>query len=90
MKVKRGIAVIVLIWLFLPIVPRSAFAITAEVAKKCQILTSKAFPPRVPGNPAAGFMHGTAQEASEYRRKCVENGGNMEGSDKQQAPQGTK
>jgi hypothetical protein len=90
MKLKYGIVFVVLIWLALPIITRSALAVTAEVAKKCQILSAKAFPPRVPGNPAAGLMHGTGQDASAYFRKCVENGGNMEGSDKERAPQETK
>jgi hypothetical protein len=90
MRLRHGIALVALICLALPIITRSAFAVTAEVAKKCQLLSAKAFPPRVPGNPAAGLMHGTAREASEYFRKCVENGGNVEGSDKGQAPNGTK
>jgi hypothetical protein len=90
MKPKHAIAFIVLIWLVLPIIPRNASAVTAEVAKKCQVLLAKAFPPRVPGNPAAGLMHGTPRDASEYFRKCLENNGNMEGSNKEQGPQGTK
>lgn len=90
MKLKYLIAFVVLIWLAFPVLTRSAFAVTAEVAKKCQLLSAKAFPPRVPGNPAAGLMHGTAREASEYFRKCVDNGGNVERSDKEQAPQGSK
>lgn len=90
MKPKYGIAFLVLVWLILPITARSAFAVTAEVAKKCQSLSAKAFPPRVPGNPAAGLMHGTGRDASEYFRKCVENGGNVEESHQEQTPQGTK
>ena len=31
----------------------SASAVTAQLAKECQALTAKEFPPRVPGNPAA-------------------------------------
>lgn len=89
MKVKYGLALI-LPCLALPITAHSAFAITVEVAKKCQALQAKAFPPRMPANPAAGLMHGTGREAAAYFRKCVENGGNVEGSDKEQAPQGTK
>ena len=89
MQPKYRIALLMLIWLILPITTRSAFAVTAEVAKKCQSLSAKAFPPRVPGNPAAGLMHGTGRDASEYFRKCVEKGGNVEESDKdkEQAPQ---
>jgi hypothetical protein len=55
----------------------NAFAITAEVAKKCQALTAKAYPPRVVGNPAAGSSKGSWQERREYFNKCVENEGNV-------------
>lgn len=56
----------------------SAFALTAEVAKKCQALTTQAYPPRVPGNPAAGSSRGTGREQQEYFKKCVANKGNMQ------------
>jgi hypothetical protein len=39
----------------------------------------------VPGNPAAGLIHGTGAEASAYFRKCVENRGNVE-ENKEQTP----
>ena len=90
MQLKHGIAFLTLIWLILPIATRSTVAVTVEVAKKCQGLSAKAFPPRVPGNPAAGLMHGTGRDASEYFRKCVENGGNVEESHQEQAPQDAK
>ena len=90
MKQKYGIALVTLIWLTLPLMTHSAFAVTVEVAKKCQTLSAKAFPPRVPGNPAAGVANGTGRDASAYFRKCVENGGNMEESNKQQTPQGNQ
>jgi hypothetical protein len=48
-------------------------AITVEVAKKCDALTAKAFPPRVVGNPAAGSSAGTGKERRDYYTKCVEN-----------------
>jgi precorrin isomerase len=35
----------------------NAPAVTVEVAKKWAALTAKAFPPRVVGNPAAGFVN---------------------------------
>jgi hypothetical protein len=57
----------------------SASAVTAEVAKKCDALTMKAFPPRVPGNPAAGTAKGTPRSVGSYFTKCVANGGNMDG-----------
>lgn len=54
----------------------SASAITVEVAKKCDVLTEKAYPLRVPGIPAAGHQHGTAKEIRDYFNKCVTNNGN--------------
>ena len=59
-------------------VSNAARAITVEVAKKCDLLTAKAFPPREIGNPAAGSAKGTAQTQREYFNKCVANGGNMD------------
>src|SRR5262249_27726052 len=55
-----------------------ASAITAQLAKKCEALTAKAFPPRVSGNPAAGSAKGTGQSERDYFNKCVANGGNMD------------
>jgi hypothetical protein len=52
-----------------------ASAITAEVARKCQALTSKAFPPREVGNPAAGSAKGSGLDEQNYFKKCVANGG---------------
>lgn len=49
--------------------------LTAELAKSCQILTAKAYPPRVIGNPAAGSANGTGPEVRAYYRKCVEANG---------------
>jgi hypothetical protein len=48
-----------------------ASAVTVEVAKKCNALTAKAFPPRVVGNPAAGSTKGTGKDERAYYRKCV-------------------
>jgi hypothetical protein len=64
----------------------SASAVTAQVAKKCQAFTAKAFPPRVPGNPAAGSAKGTGQAQRDYFNKCVANGGKMDDD----APKQTK
>jgi hypothetical protein len=58
--------------------PTDASAISLEVAKKCSSLVAKTFPPREPGNPAAGSAKGTAQEQRDYFNKCVTNGGNMD------------
>jgi hypothetical protein len=63
------------------LMPTAASAITAEVAKKCNVLLAKEFPPREPGNPAAGSTKGTAQSQRDYFNKCVANGGNMDGDD---------
>ena len=60
------------------LVTSGANAITAEVAKKCQILREKQFPPRVIGNPAAGSAKGSWRDQTEFFRKCVANGGNMD------------
>jgi hypothetical protein len=56
---------------------QSAMAITVELARKCGALTDKAYPLRVPGNPAAGRDHGTAKEVRDYFNKCVANKGNI-------------
>jgi hypothetical protein len=71
-------AIIVPIFLAACSVSNAALAITAEVAKKCDVLTAKAFPPREIGNPAAGSAKGSAQTQREYFSKCVANGGNMD------------
>lgn len=55
-----------------------ASAITVEVAKKCEGLSAKMFPPREIGNPAAGLIKGTAQSKRNYFNKCVANGGKMD------------
>ena len=60
------------------LLPTGASAVTADLARKCNALVAKAFPPRQPGNPAAGSSKGTAQDQRSYFQKCVENGGNMD------------
>ncbi len=50
-------------------------AITLEVARKCDALLAEAFPPRIPGNPAAGSAKGSGRDQQVYYRKCVANGG---------------
>jgi len=60
------------------LLPTSAQAISVEVAKKCNVLLAKEFPPRQAGNPAAGSAKGSGQEQREYFNKCVANNGNME------------
>jgi hypothetical protein len=64
---------------FITVVPmtNSAEAISVEVAKQCEALTAKAFPPREVGNPAAGSAKGTGADQQAYYKKCVANGGKM-------------
>lgn len=62
------------------LMPITASAITAEVAKKCNVMLAKEFPPREPGNPAAGSTKGTAQVQRDFFSRCVANGGNMDGA----------
>ena len=58
-------------------------AVTAEVAKKCQTLTRAKFPPRVPGNPAAGSAKGSGLEQQDYFKACVANAGQPPERDQQ-------
>ena len=63
-------------------VPDRVSAITAEVARKCNALTAKQFPPREPGNPAAGSAKGSGRDQYAYFNKCVANGGKMDDANK--------
>ena len=74
-KLKHWTALVALIFLSHALVAQSALAVTAEVARKCGALSDKAYPPRVPGNPAAGHLNGTSQDVQVYFNKCVANGG---------------
>ncbi|WP_426434881.1 hypothetical protein [Bradyrhizobium genosp. P] len=74
-SLKFKCALLVLACIALSLVPDSAAAVTAEVARKCQALTAAQFPPRLPGNPAAGSTKGSGREQHEYFNKCVANGG---------------
>jgi hypothetical protein len=53
----------------------SAWAISADIAKKCNALTAKNYPPREPGNPAAGSAKGSGADQKAFFDKCVSNGG---------------
>ena len=55
-----------------------ASAVTVEVARKCQAFTSKAFPPREPGNPAADSAKGSGLDEQSYFKRCVANGGRVD------------
>lgn len=63
---------------------QGATAITAEVARACNELVAKAFPPRQVGNPAAGSTKGGAREQRDFFNKCVANGGKMDAESPQQ------
>jgi hypothetical protein len=58
--------------------PERTSAISVEVAKKCNALIAKEFPPREPGNPAAGSAKGSGADQRAFFSKCVANNGNME------------
>jgi hypothetical protein len=75
---KSGCMLLALTCFALGSLPGSASAITAEVAKKCNALTAKQFPPREPGNPAAGSAKGSGRDQRAYFSKCVANNGNMD------------
>lgn len=62
------------------LVPADAGAITADLAKKCSALMAKEFPPREAGNPAAGSAKGSGPAARDYYKKCIDNGGNVDGT----------
>jgi hypothetical protein len=66
-----------LVFMTIVLMTDSAGAVSVEVAKKCDALTAKAFPPRVIGNPAAGSAKGTGADQRAYYNKCVANGGTM-------------
>ena len=72
------------------LLPTGANAITAEVAKKCNLLVQKQFPPRQAGNPAAGSAKGSSQDEREFFKKCVDNGGNMDNAPTTAPDKGTK
>jgi hypothetical protein len=58
-------ALAALICLAANLITTSAAAITVEVAKKCNELTAKAYPPRVVGKPAAGSAKKETRKRSE-------------------------
>jgi hypothetical protein len=52
-----------------------ASAVTADVARQCNAAVTQAFPPRAPGNPAAGRANGDPQAVRAYFNRCVANNG---------------
>jgi hypothetical protein len=88
-KLKSRVALLALTCAMPLLTSLSAFAITVEVAKTCSALAQKAYPLRVPGNPAAGFANGTSADYRKYFSQCVANGGKMnEQAPKQDDQQG--
>ena len=83
LKLKSAFAV--LICITLGSASNRAIAVTVEVAKKCKALTDTAYPPRQPGNPAAGSAKGTGRSQQEYFNKCLANGGKMDDDASKQA-----
>jgi hypothetical protein len=79
-NLKYSCALVVLICIGNGLMTLSASAITVEVAKKCDELLAKAFPPRELGNPAAGSAKGSGLAAQDYFKKCLANDGNMDAS----------
>ena len=61
--------------LFVVLTAGGSQAITVDVAKKCDAALAKAFPPRVPGNPAAGSAKGSGRDQEAFYKKCVANSG---------------
>jgi len=55
-----------------------AFAIDAQVARTCDALVARAFPPRQLGNPASGSARGSAKDQRDYFNACVAYGGKMD------------
>jgi hypothetical protein len=74
-NLKFGSALVGLVCIAVGCMTGNASAISGEVGRKCAALTAKAFPPKVPGIPAAGLAKGTVQEQRAYFNKCVANGG---------------
>jgi hypothetical protein len=76
-NLKRRGALAVLACMAVGTSANGASAVTAEIAKKCEALTAEAYPPAVPGNPAAGTAKGTGPAKRKYYASCVAHGGNM-------------
>ena len=76
-RLKLCLTRFAIVWIAIGLMSGSASAITVELAKKCNALTALAFPPRVPGNPAAGSAKGSGKQMQDYFKKCVENQGKM-------------
>jgi hypothetical protein len=91
-KVKSRSVSVVLICIAAGLTVNSATAVTADLARKCSGLMAKAYPPREPGNPAAGSTKGNGLAAQTYYQKCLANNGKVDDNAGSQAngpgPQG--
>jgi hypothetical protein len=76
---------VALICVSLGSIPDRASAVTVSVARACKALTDKAYPPREPGNPAAGSLKGGGRVAQDYFNRCAANGGTTEDPASKQA-----
>ena len=76
-SLKSYLARLALVGITIGLLSGSASAITVELARKCNAMVAQAFPPRVPGNPAAGSEKGSGRQMQDYFKKCVENQGKM-------------
>jgi hypothetical protein len=85
-NLKFGRAIVALVCVSSGLMTNRASAVTVEVAKKCEALTAKAFPPREVGNPAAGSANGTPLAQQVYFNKCVANAGNTEDQPAKESP----
>jgi hypothetical protein len=77
-KILFGSALLALVCAAMLAHTNDASAVTVEVARNCQALTSKAFPAREPGNPAAGSAKGSGLDQQIYFKRCVANGGRVD------------
>jgi hypothetical protein len=77
-KVKSVSVSVALICIAVGSTTSVASAVTVDLARKCSALMAKAYPPREPGNPAAGSTKGNGLEAQTYYRKCLANNGKVD------------
>jgi hypothetical protein len=54
--------------------------LSVDLARKCDALTAKAFPPVEPGNPAAGTAKGSGLDEQNYFKKCMASHGRTDSS----------
>jgi hypothetical protein len=71
-------AAVVTVFMATALMSTGAKAIDVEVARKCNALLAKEFPPRQAGNPAAGSAKGSGLDQRNYFKKCVDKGGNID------------